>query len=306
MGSISLPPDTRGQLGHFVETQFKTKARPPPSSLSFAGQTVMITGSNTGLGLECAKEMLDRQLSHLIMAVRTVAKGEKAAASLRKAHPKAKIDVWALDMERYDSVREFARRCEVESPQLNIAILNAGVWPLEWKVNSSTGHEDAIQVNYLSTALLSILLLPALKKSSRPGHPSRLSVVSSGLAQVSQFPQRDATPLLAAFDEPPKGAYGFAENTERYSVTKTMELMLVLKLSEAVSADEVIINSVGPGLIKGTSLHRDMGLVMRGVMTLVNTAGRTVQDAAWLYIDAVTAQGRETHGSFVKNYRLMQ
>lgn len=250
--------------------------------------------------------MLDMKLSHLIMAVRTVAKGEKAAAPLRKAHPGAKIDVWALDMGDYDSIRSFAKRCEVESPRLDIAILNAGVWPQQWTINPNTGHEEAVQVNYLSTALLSILLLPALKKSSRPGHPSRLSVVSSGLAQVSQFPQRDVVPLLPEFDKQPAGAYNLAANTERYSVTKTMELMLVLKLSESVSADQVIVNSVGPGLIKGTDLHRDIGFLMRGFMKLLNNAGHTPQEAAWLYIDAVTAQGKETHGSFVKNFRLMQ
>ncbi|KAK3116346.1 hypothetical protein LTR53_003372 [Teratosphaeriaceae sp. CCFEE 6253] len=304
MGSLSLAPDTRGQLGHFVETQFKTKGRPPPSSTSFTGQTVMITGSNTCLGLECAKEMLGLHLSHLIMAVRTVAKGEKAAEPLRRQYPGAKIDVWALDMGNYDSIRSFARRCEESSPRLDIAILNAGVWPLAWTVNSNTGHEEAVQINYLSTALLSILLLPALKRSSRPGHPGRLTVVSSGLAMMSQWPQHTAIPLLPALDKRPEGNYGFDVSTERYSVTKTMELMLVLKLSQTVSADEVIINSVGPGLIRGTELHRDLGFLMRGAQRIFNTAGRSVQDAAWLYIDAVTLQGRESHGSYVKNYRL--
>ncbi|KAK3115442.1 hypothetical protein LTR53_005194 [Teratosphaeriaceae sp. CCFEE 6253] len=263
MGSLSLASDPRGQLGHFVETQFKTKGRPPTSSTSFAGQTVMIKWSNTGLGLECAKEMLGLHLSRLITAVRTVAKGEKAAEPLRKAHLSARIDVWALDMSNYYSIRSFASRCEESSPRLDVAILNA--------VNSNTGHEEAVQINDLSTALLYILLFPALKRSTRPGHPSRLTVVSSGLAMLLQWPQHTAIPMLPTLDKRPEGSFGFDLSTERYSVTKTMELMLVLKLSQTVSADEVIINSVGPGLIKGTGLHRDLGPLMRGAQKIFNT-----------------------------------
>ncbi len=54
---------------------------------------------------------MDRQLSRLILAVRNAKKGEDAAATLRKAHPGAVIEVWSLDMDSYDSVRTFAKRC---------------------------------------------------------------------------------------------------------------------------------------------------------------------------------------------------
>ncbi|TKA73233.1 hypothetical protein B0A55_06051 [Friedmanniomyces simplex] len=303
MTSISLPPDHRGQGARFIDATFKTTARRPPASTSFAGQTTIITGSNTGLGLKCAEIMLDLHLTHLIMAVRSVAKGEKAASLLRKAHPDADIEVWELDLLSYDSIRSFAKRCE-SLQRLNIALLNAGYWEMDsWKIEPSTGHEVTVQVNYLSTALLAFLLLPVLKRSSRPGHPGRLSIVSSGLALASRFSNHDAVPLIPSFDK--LGPFSVMAGQERYSTTKTMECMFVYKLSQLVAADEVIVNAVDPGFTKGTALHRDVkGVLMKTVMALANTAARTPTQGAWCYIDGIAVKGKESHGSFVMNWQI--
>ncbi|KAK0261969.1 hypothetical protein LTR35_017768 [Friedmanniomyces endolithicus] len=247
--------------------------------------------------------MLDLHLTHLIMAVRSVAKGEKAASMLRKAHPDAKIEVWDLDMLSYDSVRNFAKRCE-SLPRLDIALLNAGYWEMEgWKIEPSTGHERTVQVNYLSTALLSFLLLPVLRKSSGPGPPGRLSVVSSGLALASQFTNRDAVPLIPSFDNP--GPFSITAGSERYSTTKTMECMFVHKLSQLVDANEVIVNAVDPGFTKGTALHRDAkGIMIKIVSAMANTAARTPTQGAWCYIDGIVVKGKDCHGSFLMNWQI--
>ncbi|KAK0882722.1 hypothetical protein LTR87_003581 [Friedmanniomyces endolithicus] len=303
MASISLPPDHRGQGARFIDATFRTKALPPPASTTFADQTTIITGSNTGLGLRCAEIMLDLHLSHLVMAVRSVAKGEKAAVVLRKAHPDAKIEVWELDMLKYDSVRSFAKRCEA-LPRLDIALLNAGYWEMDsWKIEPSTGHETTVQVNYLSTALLAFLLLPTLKKSSRASRPSRLSIVSSGLALASQFTNRDAVPLIPSFDQ--LGPFTIMAGSERYATTKTMECMFVYKLSQLVNADEVIVNAVDPGFTKGTALHRDAkGVVIKVVSAIANTAARSPTQGAWCYIDGIAVKGKDSHGSFVMNWQI--
>ncbi|KAK0292081.1 hypothetical protein LTR91_000075 [Friedmanniomyces endolithicus] len=304
MSSLSLPPDHRGQGARFIDATFKTKALPPPASTTFADQTTIITGSNTGLGLRCAEIMLDLHLTHLIMAVRSIAKGEKAAAALREAHPDAKIEVWELDMLSYDSVRNFAKRCE-SLPRLDIALLNAGYWEMDsWKVEPSTGHETTLQVNYLSTALLAFLLLPVLKRFSRKGRPSRLSIVSSGLALASQFTNRDAVPLILSFDQ--LEPFSITAGSERYSTTKTMECMFVWKLSQFVNADEVIVNAVDPGFTKGTALHRDAkGVVIKGLSAIANTFfARSPTQGAWCYIDGIAVKAKDSHGSFVMNWQI--
>ena len=58
----------------------------------------IITGASSGLGFEASKQLLALGLSRLVVAVRSLERGEVAAQALRRAHPKAIIDVWPLNM----------------------------------------------------------------------------------------------------------------------------------------------------------------------------------------------------------------
>jgi len=231
------------------------------------------------------------------MAVRSIEKGEAAAEPIRKAHPTTKIEVWELDMLSYPSVCAFAQRCST-LPRLDVAILNAGIGsgPAS-KINKATGHEETIQVNYLSTALLSILLLPTLSPKNPTGAPGRLTIVGSGTALFSTFPNHTADPLLPSFNTPFSGTVA---SGERYAVSKLLVMMLVYQLSQAISADRVIINTVEPGLTSGTQLHRDFSSGGKVFMSLLKSvAAKTPEQAAYTYIDAVAVQGQESHGCFV-------
>ena len=302
MTSAALSPSTKSGFGQFVETTF-TRPKRPPSNLSLAGKTAIITGSNVGIGLEAARVFLDLHLSYIILAVRSVEKGERAATGLRNTHPNAKVEVWTLDMLSYVSIQDFAKRCSA-LPRLDVVILNAAVTKLEFSINPSTKHEEAFQVNYLSTALLAILLLPILKDKKSQGAPGRLSIVSSGLALQSVFPNRDTVPLVPSFDDP-SSWNGLPAARERYAVTKTLELMLMLKLSQHFSADEVVINAVDPGFTAGTMLHRDKSLPLwLFIKLLMALTARSPEQAAWTYVDALAVKGAESHGSFVMNWEI--
>ena len=77
-------------------------------------------------------------------------------------------------------------------------------------------------------------------------------------------------------------------------------MMLVHKLSQIVSADDVIINTVEPGLTSDTGLHRDyqgLGKMAMGVMKRLTS--KTPEQAAWTYIDAVAVKGKESHGGYL-------
>ncbi|KAK5747182.1 hypothetical protein LTR17_000317 [Elasticomyces elasticus] len=303
MPSITMPPDYRGQGARTVEALFKTKPLPPPPSTTFAGQTAIITGSNQGLGLRCSEIMLEHHLNHLIMAVRSIDKGEKAASLLRKAHPSAKIDVWALDMLSYESVQSFAQRVE-QLQRLDVAILNAGYWEMgSWHIEPSTGHETTVQVNYISTALLAILLLPIMKRSSQASQrPGRLSIISSGLAMAAKFENANEVPLIPSFDR--LGAFSVGAGQERYSTTKAMVCMLVYKLSQFITADQVIVNAVDPGFTKGTALLRGAKGLMKIGVAAANATARTIDQGTWCYIDGIVTKGKESHGSYLTNWRV--
>jgi NAD(P)-dependent dehydrogenase (short-subunit alcohol dehydrogenase family) len=299
MASLKLEPRPQSSLGLYVTTQILTKSKPPPDTTSFAGQTAIITGSNVGIGLEASRQMLARGLSHLIMGVRSLPKGEAAAASLRTSHPGAKIEVWSLDMISYDSIRNFAERCS-SLARIDKVIQNASVLNVDFKI-CATGHEETFQVNYLSTALLAILLLPILKEQHLTGNPRRLTIVSSNAGLTNLFPNRDIVPLIPSFDNP----QFWGPFMDRYATTKSLQLILTHKLSEYVKSADVVINAVDPGFVAGSSLHRSFS-GCSGVIfdTLKRLTARTMEEATWTYMDAVGVKGEESHGGFLVNWEV--
>jgi len=151
---------------------FKGKLFPPAQvTTSFADQTVLVTGSNTGVGYQAALKYVQLGASTVILGVRSLGKGQQAASAIEATTDrKGVVRVWELDMSRFTSVDEFARRVDRELPRLDIAVLNAGVLDQGYKV-SPDGWETMLQVNLLSTMLLALLLTPKLKASRKRDLP---------------------------------------------------------------------------------------------------------------------------------------
>jgi len=151
---------------------------PYPKS-DFSGQTIIVTGSNTGLGLEAARHLVRLGASKVILAVRTKAKGEAAAADILASTRAAKnvIDVWELDLSSYDSIKAFGKRVQ-QLERLDALIQNAGVLSLEYKITN--GEEAHLAVNVIGAVLLGLLVLPKLRESAAKFNTrTRLSFVGS-------------------------------------------------------------------------------------------------------------------------------
>lgn len=140
--SLALDPTKVTPASVLVKAQLKTKPRPSPAGTSLAGQTAVVTGSNGGLGLEASRQMLALGLSRLIMGVRDVAKGERAATALRTQFPQARVDVWALSQESFDSVRAFAARCASDTDRLDVVVLNAAFATAEWAITADVSADS--------------------------------------------------------------------------------------------------------------------------------------------------------------------
>ncbi|CAK7222523.1 hypothetical protein SCUCBS95973_004870 [Sporothrix curviconia] len=284
----------------FIKNQFRTKPHPTPKDTNLSGQVMIVTGSNTGLGLECAKQLLSYKLSHLIMAVRSVDKGEAAAAPLRKQFPSAQISVWPLDMTSYESLQQFVARVETDLPRLDVAVLNAGIGFQPFQIVKATNREQTVQVNYLSTMLLGILLLPTLKSKSPAGKPGRLTISTAMLSATAKFPNKNKVPLLPSFNDE-----SIFDMSDMYATSKLLGQLFLWKLTDAVSADNVVINMVEPGFIKGTDLHRERpGMVQFMLGMMKAAAARTVQLGATAYIDAAVVKGKESHGCILGNWEI--
>ncbi|MCJ1403244.1 hypothetical protein MMC11_006467 [Xylographa trunciseda] len=288
----------------FFQNQFRTKIELPTKERypDIDGKCAIVTGSNTGLGFESARQLLSLGLSHLVMGVRSLERGNAAATKLRAADSSAKIEIWQLDMESYESIQAFVRKCQDNLSRIDIVILNAGLSPMDFATIPATGHERTIQVNHLGTALLTILLLPVLKSKSKGQTPPRLTVINSVTAHLCKFPNKDKRPLLPSFDDTAVTPWNAQE---RYGVSKLLCQLFVVKLAEKVKAEDVIINMVDPGLTKGTELSRHArGVIAVAAKIFFSVAGRPVDRGAATYVDAALGHGKESHGCFLMNCKI--
>ncbi|KAI1470386.1 putative short-chain dehydrogenase/reductase family protein [Daldinia caldariorum] len=282
----------------FLYRQY-TQPRPVPADTRVTDQVAIVTGSNIGIGFEACRQYLRLGISHLIMAVRSQAKGDEAAHKLRKEFPGSNVSVWTVEMESYDSIRAFVDRCAA-LPRIDMVILNAALMRMAYTTVPATGHELTMQVNYLSTALLAILLLPILKSKKIDGakRPPVLSIVGSDLAYRTEMETKG--PILQQFDK----SEGFGELLW-YGRSKLLLTFFVAKLAEFVDADDVLINMPNPGTIKGTGFFRDFPTLAGKLVAFLHFLfGRRVDVGATTYLDATVVRGKEGHGSFISDWAI--
>ncbi|KAH8645836.1 retinol dehydrogenase 12 [Xylariales sp. PMI_506] len=299
--SIDLPPLQELYIRRWLRGQF-TKPVPPSQGLDLSGQTGIIIGGTDGIGLACVRVLLEHKLSRLILGARNMIKGTGIATRMQEDHKDAEIQVWELEMLSYDSVRTFAGRC-ASLERIDFVIIGAGIFPSDFRLSPSTGHEVTMQVHYWSTALLSFLLIPILKQKRASERPVHLTIINSDLAHTAELKERHSNPLLPAFDVPIR--WGVSVVGERYNSCKMLIMMLVLKLKDVVDPTEVIINCLCPGMVKPTQHERDQSVVFRSATWLVRMLlGRSLEVAAWTYLDGAVEKGVNSHGSFLASWQI--
>jgi NAD(P)-dependent dehydrogenase (short-subunit alcohol dehydrogenase family) len=278
---------------------------PLSSSLDFSGRTILVTGANTGLGYSTALLYLQHGASTVIIGVRSTSKGEAAKAKLLvdkvvSARTKAPtIVIWELDMASEESVVAFADRVKSTYPALHAAILNAGGFPFKgYGTSEETGRETTVQVNYVSTVLLGILLLPLLKSTSKSiGAPTNLTFTGSEVARGPRIVVPEGQSILDSLNNPKK----FNGNV-RYGESKLLLAAFVKAFAPYVDSSEVVVNNLCPGAV-ATDLGRDAPWYIKPLLPvfLVLMAARTPEVGARLIVRAGCA-GKETHGLLLANH----
>lgn len=100
---------------------------PPKPTHNYANQTILVTGSNVGLGLEAARWFVKLGAAKVILAVRSSEKGEEARRSIEASTKrKGVVEVWSLDLSSYDSVKACAEQAE-SLERLDVLVENAGI-----------------------------------------------------------------------------------------------------------------------------------------------------------------------------------
>lgn len=301
--TFNITPETEASLWEFYKRQFFSTI-PPISQrdADLAGKTVIVTGANVGLGLECARQLLDLECSKVILAVRGEAKGEAARKELTKGRnlkPGA-VEVWKLDLGSYDSIIAFADRAK-KLDRLDLAILNAGIFKVSETFHDTTGYEDDVQINYLSNMLLITLLFPIFIAKKQGNTPGRVVLVNSDMAGWAKFDERTAAPLLPAF----KQKMAKWDMNERYSTSKLLGQLFLLELTKRVPSSSVVVTCCNPGMCYGSALSQDLNRAGRAVFWIIqHIVGRSCSVGARVYLHAAVTLGEEAHGQYVEDKTL--
>jgi NAD(P)-dependent dehydrogenase (short-subunit alcohol dehydrogenase family) len=115
---------------------------PPPARLD--GQRVLVTGGNSGVGYSLTSMLVSRG-AEVVMAVRSLAKGEEARDSITHDFPGAQISVRNCDLSSFESMRSFISQLHCDRLTFDIVVFNAGVWCAEW-IATADGLDMTLQV----------------------------------------------------------------------------------------------------------------------------------------------------------------
>jgi len=124
------------------------------------GKTILITGANSGLGLEAAR-MLAKKGAEIVLACRRPSAAADAVATIRKETPNAKLEVLELDLASLDSVRKAAAAFRSKHSRLDILINNAGIMAIPRR-ETADGFEMQLGTNHLGHYAFTGLLVDTL------------------------------------------------------------------------------------------------------------------------------------------------
>ncbi len=244
----------------------------------------MITGANTGIGLETAAA-LAAQGERVIIGCRNAAKADAAVAEVTRRVPDALIEQVPLDLASFESIRMAAARIVDETEVVDVLINNAGLILTE-RTETAEGFETQFGVNHLGHFLLTMLLEGRLKAAAEP----RIVNVAS-LAHWSAVGGLNFDNLQSG-----KRYNGWVA----YGRSKLANVLLAKELARRWGSDGVVAHALHPGVVRtefgqdGDTRGASAALVKAGeFMTITPAEGARTS----IYL-ASAEQARETNGGY--------
>jgi NAD(P)-dependent dehydrogenase (short-subunit alcohol dehydrogenase family) len=124
------------------------------------GKTIIITGSNSGLGFECARALTAKR-AHVVLACRNLGKAAVAVEQIKGASATSSVEAMALDLADLSSVRSFVAAFCDKFDRLDVLLNNAGVMAIP-RTLTKDGFEMQLGTNHLGHFALTGLLLKRL------------------------------------------------------------------------------------------------------------------------------------------------
>ncbi|CAM6085743.1 unnamed protein product [Calypogeia fissa] len=317
-----------GEFSSFLHSQLLITPLKPTKD--FTGETIIVTGSNTGLGFGAVRHLSRLNAGLIIMAIWNLSKGAAAKTAILEStgRPRNSIEVWEVDLQSFDSVKAFVAKAN-QLQRIDAVIESAGIMTSYFKLVE--GYESTIATNVIGTFLLGLLILPKLKESaSRFDIRPHLSIVSSDRHSAASFPERDSEDIFGALNDEthaqlgderyasPKIALFLFSGEElvailltnnyyagRYAVSKLLELLIMRELGSLLSkggsrSPGVIVNCMTPGLCKSGFMREVNGFSKVVTLILLSLFARSAKAGGKILVTAIEV-GEESNGCYLRD-----
>jgi len=228
------------------------------AGINLSGRNALVTGANTGLGMETTRVLALRG-AKVTMACRDLAKAERARRSIIDTAggliDASQLDLLELDLNSLARTRQSAEEFTRRSQPLHLLINNAGIMiPMERRTQD--GFEAHFGINHLAHFLFTNLLVDSLRAAGR----ARVVVLSSAAMGMATL-----TPALQDLNWEQRKFSGFRS----YGDSKLMNLMFAREFNRRYSKSGIVANALHPGVI-ATELARDQSLpfMLMGMFSL--------------------------------------
>lgn len=215
------------------DLQRSESGHPLAPDADLKGRRFLITGAAGGIGLVTAEGLIERG-AQILLGARSWDRASPSVAWLRKRHPSARVQPFAVDVSNLKDVERAARELVDKGEPLDGLINNAGLAGVH--AQSADGFELAYATNHLGPFLLTERLLPLLQVAPQ----GRVVMVASQTHfDAKGIPWGD-------FERP---IFRPLARVQRYAVTKLLNVLYARELARRLEGSNVTTYAVHPGVV---------------------------------------------------------
>lgn len=268
-------------------------------------KTVIITGGNTGLVYQCARNIAIHDKSyHIIIASRNLEKSKKAIEELKKDTGNSNIHCMELDLASLSSIRSFYEKYSASVfPPLYALVCNAALGADKEINYTKDGFERTFGTNHLGHFLLANLLLKNITGDGR------IVFVSSDTHAFSSVQYTDA--LHLAYPEKYEG--GKIDGFSRYATSKLCNIYCTYEMADKIASETksaITVNAFNPGYMPNTELNFNLNKIKTlqvKLMVLVKRRSNALEKSSAALASLVTdAKYNSVTGKYIDQGKIIK